>query len=459
MNNYERNVVNLALSKCRQMFDKVWKRKLDNVIDAWSKSSLRTKHRNKRFVPLILIAYAVVTTSIHVTSIVLASVSTHKLGNLRDEHEILKKQVYNLTEVVSQSNIKNIESMNNHNIRLHNLTTDVNSIKNLLGSLPWEISKLLYDIERSISLLEDIEIAAENDKVDLRSLSLLFNYPELMKYSSRGAKIHSIERLEDNIINFVFSVKNKADNMTIVKNYGIAHWSNLSVEPALVQYTGPTYSLKNNTNNCKIGIEQLGSSFSYEQCLEENFEDSRLNSWEHIPVNQTFDKQSIIRVINQDEYNVIYCLFNDITLDSIKVPCPNYVFKLSIEHSFKVGNFSHKFRRQNETFRPLMKLSNSVSNSEIEIDDAFVENNRMLTEYANIIHSLKTDKQSSSTTKDITVMLFAVVSLILVLVITYEVYERSDVFWIMFRKPAPASAPQYASMKPAVPPRNTEIRG
>lgn len=271
-------IVNTSIDRCREMFDKVWKIKLEEVVLAWSKSSLKAHRRNKRFVPLAIAAYLVVSSSIHMTGFILGAVSLHKVNNLRDELDELKNKVFNLTELNSQMHSTNVDVLNNLNSKLHNITTDLNKFKVLLGNLSWEISKLVYDIEKSISLLEEIEAAAEYDQVNLRALSQLFNYPQFKRYSQKGSKIHSIERINDNILNFVFSVKSKADNIEVVKNYGITHWVNLSSEPRLVKYTGPIFTLKNNTNNCKIGIEQIGNTFSYEQCSRENYEDARLRS-------------------------------------------------------------------------------------------------------------------------------------------------------------------------------------
>lgn len=151
---------------------------------------------------------------------------------------------------------------------------------------------------------------------------------------------------------------------------------------------------------------------------------------------------------------MIYCYFNDFTVDNISLPCPNYAFKLAVDHSFSVGNFSHKFRQQNETIAPKDGLIGNQSESEIEIDELYVENNKLLTEYAKILYSLKTETHSSSSIVNTTLIFLGFVLTILVAAASYKIYQNIDKVKKFLNRREVASAPLYTTIKPTIPPRD-----
>lgn len=202
-----------------------------------------------------------------------------------------------------------------------------------------------------------------------------------------------------------------------------------------------------------IGVENIKNTITYEHCTRENYEDSNLNKW--VAVNLTSESATRTKtayVIDQVENHVIYCLFSNITIDGLQVPCPNYASKLSIEHSFSVGNFSHVYNQQNETVRQIDKKPGEEA--EIEIDETYVETNRLINEYAQLIHRFKSENEPSDDSREvIRITSIAGCPIIILMAVAY---------YFLRLKKAESSASNQTDQtddKPEIPPRNHECRG
>ena len=104
---------------------------------------------------------------------------------------------------------------------------------------------------------------------------------------------------------------------------GLSHWADYSTNPVFVEYSGPNHAIHNSDRDCLKGLELNKQSRVYELCDTESYRDPAFDSWRPVQADEAEIKlrsRPIVYLVGSK--NVIYCLYQNATVDGKTLRCP-----------------------------------------------------------------------------------------------------------------------------------------
>lgn len=339
-------------SQCEQSFSEV----LDEV-KAIGSCLENVKTRPKRIVPLIITGAAAISIACGGSAAV-SFFDPKSSYNRLNEYDTWRKLVETQTTMLE----RNIEMVRG----------DLNLGKELRSSLLSEIERdrrLVYDTKQAIldiaqstpaiaweatrifNTLHEYKLGLKliNQECRSRRLSIegIFKMAKVQSLANVKTTDTYINELKVNgreTISFSVLIDLERQNHTVYRTLGLGHWRNVSSEPVFVTYGGPELVIYNHEIDCLATVVEgmKDHLLIYQTCTEPSYKDKNIDTW--LPVSggdESIKAQTKPTVVKIGNENLIYCLYENITIMGREMRCPTKPFILPRAVSFNFKNISY----------------------------------------------------------------------------------------------------------------------
>lgn len=251
---------------------------------------------------------------------------------------------FNITRHINIELIKSIKELSK---AIENNHREIQKLAHDQITLSWTITYLQGKIASSANLLDSIIAKYNQGLVATRQLGELLNMTELMQIDDKDTMVGAIALKGKSTITFKFSIREKSKDTEVFRMITFKHWTNLGIKRQLMEYDGMEFAIFNRTNNCIRGIEPPMDRFVFDECMEPNHVDSRLNKWRKIdPEKEKRIPYPINSVRTTSRANYVYCYKDNITISNHTYDCPTEVFRLPIDTIFNLAGFRYKLSKR-----------------------------------------------------------------------------------------------------------------
>lgn len=293
---------------------------------------------------------SVVTLGIFIAStIVTAAVEYFDASSVYNSVPILKQNVTDLSNLVEglKAEVQSIKSLRgtmldrleSANERIEANRRALADLAKLSSSAAWSAAELSGDInERRNDLLMLADACTYRRQLSVASLNDIMGVKELKGVSDEDTYIHEVRRINDTTILMEVTASKQARDTFIFQVVPISHHVNLTDNPQLMKYAGPSYVIFNKTSNCVKGFEKQGPTRYYEECSAENYRDPSLDHW----VKAADGDVPAVTIYKTRTESIIYCMYEQIFIEGKLRNCPAFVFRVPITTPFRLRNFEHQ---------------------------------------------------------------------------------------------------------------------
>ena len=304
--------------------------------------------REKRAAPAILIAF-VVLAGTQAWTIYRSETNAVNSGilasGLNDQKRLLEQGLksFNVTR----------ETIHGINDQLIELEKRIDFIDDKLEQYP-KIVALVRDYDNLFldirDALTDIDQEAKLLRVS-KSLLKLSKDPLWIEPAERWSSLKNCAFMmegEDFILKYEFSVPQLDTGIKILRASAFRFWNYTAPDSyCWMKYAGPRFVLANITNGCYLDVQEYWmreDALRGHTCTTANGNLEPISRIYHQDVcHKAFTpSKRDIQVFQINGFNRIYCYGHNITVKSIKSPCPDYVFELPLTESYELADYQYE---------------------------------------------------------------------------------------------------------------------
>lgn len=237
----------------------------------------------------------------------------------------------------------------------------------------------------------------EQNKVNTVNVAQVFNQNRFDRVEARDVRVAKVKVVDGNSLHVYLVGHVRLATSKVYKVHSVDFYSNFTFTPVRHEYVGKHYLVYNNQTHCAKVIDPTNDEAIDVQCNEPNFVDPELQLWRKTPVAPGETIHS--KMIDAWPYFIISCWRNTLYIvkgDSPKferTKCPNYVFKLNSQYSFKTNdNLVHHESKSVQLAASTIKYVFDVQNIHLPdfklshevFDDNLKVSNQLLKKYQNM---------------------------------------------------------------------------
>lgn len=157
----------------------------------------------------------------------------------------------------------------------------------------------------------------------------------------------------------------RARHMKIYRVLSLPHYTNLSIQPTLWEYQGPTYVVRNEENDCVKGVFAISENFVEVSCDIANWRDPTLRQWKQSTIEKGVHRKSQSMVVYPRV--AVQCWGHNITFHpsqrsksnkTTTLACPPYAFAVPASQSwFTSDDLIHTAMNVSQVLPPNLDLN------------------------------------------------------------------------------------------------------
>jgi len=275
--------------------------------------------------------------------------------HLREAERIAEfESAFNITRHINLELIKSIKDLS---IAVENDHREIQKIAQEELTLTWTITYLQGKIKSNTNLLDAIIAGIHNQRIATRQMGEMINMTAISILEEKHTMFKALQIRSNRTVTFKFAARFPSYDTSVHRMVTFSHWIDLGSDPKLMEYRGMDYAIYNKSNQCIKGIEKPTDDFVIDECLQPNYVDPRVNTWQQVqPEPNKVIPYPVTHVRTSPRVNYIYCYMENITIDGIVQVCPPEVFSLPIETPFNIGGIQHRVSQRKlailKTFEP-----------------------------------------------------------------------------------------------------------
>lgn len=304
--------------------------------------------REKRAVPVVLLAIAVLAGS-QAYTIYRSETNAVNVGILADG---INDQKRLLEQGLKSFNVTR-QTIHGINDRLIELEKRIDFIDEKLEQYP-KIVALVRDYDNYFldvrDALTDIDQEAKLMRVS-KSLLKLIKDPLWIEPAERWSSLKNCAYTmegEDFKLKYEFSIPQIDLGIKILRAEAFRFWNYTAPDSyCWMKYAGPRFILANITNGCYLDVQEYwmkDDSLRGHSCNTVNGNLEPIVKLYHQDVcHKAFiPSKRDIQVIQVNGFNRIYCYGHNITVKTVKTPCPDYIFELPLTESYELADYQYE---------------------------------------------------------------------------------------------------------------------
>lgn len=225
------------------------------------------------------------------------------------------------------------------------VTSNTHKINEMAINWPkhaWMAAVIQYDIKEAAKALKHVIYNWKNRFVG-PELGTFLKIDDLQHIDPHSSMAHRCTILKPGIIRLQFVTRAVHKDSFILQADPFKIYVNLTGRPCLHEYIGPKYVIHNVTANCTKPIKNIAiERYQVAQCQENNGQfATNTSDWKEIFCQKDLNHIAPAKEVKTTRtYTYIYCINNNITINSRTHKCPPHVFKLSIDMPWILGEDS-----------------------------------------------------------------------------------------------------------------------
>ena len=383
---FKQSTVDRFKQLCNDEFIKGWIPKLEEFEKCESASNSWYQHVKKtvkRWVIWFILAAVVVmlvVSAITATTVILdkkINAVNESLAQAQEKIERLTTNFHHQEEI----NSKTIKATEDLLVKTDKIIGAIHDFANVIPEMLWTGNKIYRYFEDSKAALGSMTEDCKEGRINTKGLAYILNNPEIQKIRKEDTRIEEIRRVNNQTLLIEFLSPSPVEDTKIFRVTSFKYWVNLTTEPEMLEYVGPSFLIHNYTSNCSRGLTQPETDSVYETCQQSNYGDPRLQNWKPLRLEE---QDHTTQIMKTRSHTYVYCMFQTINIEGEEHQCPPFVFKLPLLQAFSIGNFSHRVNllRLNSTM-DIESLRVKHQNSSFHDDDfenqlAFIDSIRKL---------------------------------------------------------------------------------
>lgn len=206
----------------------------------------------------------------------------------------------------------------------------------------WQSCEVHHSI---VSTAEAVNIIADEynkGKLPMRAMGTILNLDSLGEFDAEDTTNWRAEVIDNMTVHFDVNLRLKSEDTAVFEADPFQMVANLTTHPTPLIYAGPSLVIHNNTANCTRGITRPKGRSIYDRCDEYNMGDEKLQNWIRDTNTNLTDLTKISPAVKKTiDGNVVYCLYQNITVKAKSTRCPPWPFLLPATESFNVTGHRH----------------------------------------------------------------------------------------------------------------------
>ena len=325
---------------CKNMVEESFVEPFNNLC------STHQMNRHKRILPIIIGITCVVATG----GVITAGYFTWQLRKVENKVTYLIEELNQINKQVLQGkeadkHIKNVLSLvgmelNRTELIAKATNKEINTDIALAAYLAYKFATIKLDIQSSVDSNGNLIIT---DKI-LNILNATLPCAEACPISHTSLMNCNIDAKNNKITLGIVS-RELSNNLIILEADTFTLYNRSNIKNCFVSYSGPQYLIYDKSLDCAMPLPTF-EELKYVQlakhhlmCSANSFKDVNWNKIE-CSIENTFDD---IQIKYGSTFNYIYCYENNITIKGRVFPCPDFPFKLKVDTSFSIKDFSYLF--------------------------------------------------------------------------------------------------------------------
>lgn len=200
-------------------------------------------------------------------------------------------------------------------------------------------SYIISKIMMKASLLEELQYSLASHKLDTVLLSRFFHSSEFLSLSPEHSRVTAVVNPAPGVLRIHIRGRERSPDTQVYRVDPIEYWTNLTTNPALMEYAGEKFLIRNVTANCIKAIRQPSTDFVSDKCDQADYEDPRLKIWNKKKTSLDLRKEEKHTTLKEGyPYNILYCYGLNITIEQETIRCPSHAFALNASVKFNTSD-------------------------------------------------------------------------------------------------------------------------